>query len=101
MLQSGTDSSSAAFPKQQDIAQVCVYGLSILSAGLFLFLPFVNLLHPSPRQRWMGIPGVERQARKSQNDIFLDVCLADCRHRHVLAPPIPLFATNVKKSVMG
>jgi hypothetical protein len=54
VLQSGSDSSSAAFPKQLDIAQVCVYGLSILSAGLFLFLPFVNLLHPSPWQRWMG-----------------------------------------------
>ncbi|WP_044172644.1 hypothetical protein [Kamptonema formosum] len=54
MVQSGSDSSSAAFPKQLDIAQVCVYGLSILSAGLFLFLPFVNLLHPSPWQRWMG-----------------------------------------------
>lgn len=45
---------SADFPKQLDIAKVCVYGLSILSAGLFLFLPFFNLLHPSPWQRWMG-----------------------------------------------
>jgi hypothetical protein len=42
------------FPKQLDAAQVAVYGLSILSAGLFLLLPFVNLLHPSPWQRWMG-----------------------------------------------
>ncbi len=37
---------SSDFPKQLDIAKVCVYGLSILSAGLFLFLPFFNLLHP-------------------------------------------------------
>ncbi len=43
-----------SFPRQLDIAQVCIYGLSFLSAGLFLFLPFVNLLHPSPWQRWMG-----------------------------------------------
>jgi hypothetical protein len=42
------------FPRQLDAAQVAVYGLSILSAGLFLLLPFVNLLHPSPWQRWMG-----------------------------------------------
>jgi hypothetical protein len=42
------------FPKQLDIAQVSIYGLGILSAGLFLALPFVNLLHPSPWQRWMG-----------------------------------------------
>jgi hypothetical protein len=44
----------APFPRQLDIAQVSVYGLSLLSVGLFLFLPFVNLLHPSPWQRWMG-----------------------------------------------
>ncbi|MBD2101267.1 hypothetical protein [Leptolyngbya sp. FACHB-261] len=35
------------FPKPLDLAQVCVYELSISSAGLFLFLPFFNLLHPS------------------------------------------------------
>ncbi|GAB4279243.1 MAG: hypothetical protein Fur0025_06340 [Oscillatoriaceae cyanobacterium] len=46
--------SEAEFPRQLDIATACVYGLSILSAGLFLFLPLVNLLHPSPWQRWMG-----------------------------------------------
>ena len=44
----------SSFPKSLDIAKVSVYGLSILSAGLFLFLPFVNLLHPSPWQRWLG-----------------------------------------------
>lgn len=54
MLQSRSDSIPAEFPKQLDIAKVSVYGLSILSAGLFLFLPFVNLLHPSPWQRWIG-----------------------------------------------
>lgn len=42
------------FPKQLDIAQVSIYGLSLLSIGLFLFLPFVNLLHPSPWQRSLG-----------------------------------------------
>jgi hypothetical protein len=42
------------FPKQLDLAQVCIYGLSILSVGIFLFLPFFNLLHPSPWQRQMG-----------------------------------------------
>jgi hypothetical protein len=56
MLQSVDKSEIKAydFPKQLDAAQVAVYGLSILSAGLFLLLPFVNLLHPSPWQRWMG-----------------------------------------------
>ncbi|MDV2996083.1 MAG: hypothetical protein N4J56_005737 [Chroococcidiopsis sp. SAG 2025] len=42
-------------PKQTEIAKVCVYGLSILSAATFLFLPLFNLLHPSPWQRWMGV----------------------------------------------
>lgn len=49
-----TPSESSNLPKQLDIATVCVYGLSILSAGLFLFLPLVNLLNPSPWQRYMG-----------------------------------------------
>ncbi|BAY33889.1 hypothetical protein NIES2107_57920 [Nostoc carneum NIES-2107] len=53
-LDSQVDSGSSQFPRQLDIAQVAVYGLSILSAGIFLFLPFMNLLHPSPWQRWMG-----------------------------------------------
>lgn len=47
--------STPRFPKTLDIATVCVYGLAILSAGLFLFLPFVNLLHPSPWQRSLGL----------------------------------------------
>lgn len=54
MQESHSDLISTEFPKQLDIAKVCVYGLSILSAGLFLFLPFFNLLHPSPWQRWLG-----------------------------------------------
>ncbi|GCL42109.1 hypothetical protein PN478_04455 [Dolichospermum circinale CS-534/05] len=54
MLDSGINSTSETFPKQLDIAKVTVYGLSILSAGMFLFLPFFNLLHPSPWQRSIG-----------------------------------------------
>lgn len=53
-LSADADLVSPDFPKQLDIARVSVYGLSILSAGLFLSLPFFNLLHPSPWQRWMG-----------------------------------------------
>lgn len=53
------NSNSAGVPvvrdtKQRDIATVCIYGLSLLSAGLFLFLPLANLLSPSPWQRYMG-----------------------------------------------
>ena len=47
-------SQSPEFPKQLELARVCIYALSMLSAGLFLFLPLFNLLHPSPWQRWMG-----------------------------------------------
>ncbi|WP_341527018.1 hypothetical protein WKK05_31580 [Nostoc sp. UHCC 0302] len=47
-------SVSPEFPRQLDIATVSVYGLAILSGGLFLFLPLVNLLHPSPWQRSLG-----------------------------------------------
>lgn len=47
-----TDSTD--FPRQIDIATASVYGLAILSASLFLFLPLVNLLHPSPWQRSLG-----------------------------------------------
>lgn len=50
-----SESSPSQFPKALDIATVSVYGLAILSAGLFLFLPFVNLLHPSPWQRSLGL----------------------------------------------
>jgi len=49
-----TDLVQSEFPKQLDIAQVSVYGLSFLSAGLFQFLPLVNLLHPTPWQWWIG-----------------------------------------------
>jgi hypothetical protein len=51
---STTDLVTSEFPRQLDIAQVSIYGLSFLSAGLFLFLPLVNLLHPSPWQRLIG-----------------------------------------------
>jgi hypothetical protein len=54
MEKSSNPTLSNSFPKPLDIAQVAIYGLSILSAGMFLLLPFVNLLHPSPWQRWMG-----------------------------------------------
>ncbi len=50
-----SESSSGRFPKPLEMATVSVYGLAILSAGLFLFLPFVNLLHPSPWQRSLGL----------------------------------------------
>ena len=53
-LDKRTDLVKAEFPKPLDIAQVCVYGLSILSAALFLSLPLINVLHPSPWQRWIG-----------------------------------------------
>jgi hypothetical protein len=57
-----TDSSSNPFPvagkdfpRQLDIATVSIYGLAILSAGMFMFLPLANLLHPSPWQRSIGL----------------------------------------------
>jgi hypothetical protein len=46
--------AEAEFPRQLDIATVSVYGLAMLSAGMFMFLPLVNLLHPSPWQRSFG-----------------------------------------------
>jgi hypothetical protein len=52
---SETSSSSSQFPKSLDIATVSVYGLAILSVALFLFLPLINLLHPSPWQRSLGL----------------------------------------------
>jgi hypothetical protein len=59
MQQAEIKTSSVAteqtFPKTLDIATVSVYGLAFLSAGLFLFLPLVNLLHPSPWQRSIGL----------------------------------------------
>ena len=54
MTLQSSDSDLNRFPRQLEIATACVYGLSILSAGLFLFLPLVNLLSPSPWQRSMG-----------------------------------------------
>lgn len=49
-----TDLVSTEFPRQLDIAKTSVYGLSILSAALFLSLPFFNIFNPSPWQRWIG-----------------------------------------------
>ena len=53
-MSSSTSAPVKQEPRQIDIATVCVYGIGILSAGLFLFLPLVNLLSPSPWQRSMG-----------------------------------------------
>jgi hypothetical protein len=49
-----TTSTPQEFPRLLDIATVSIYGLAILSAGLFLVLPLVNLLHVSPWQRSIG-----------------------------------------------
>ncbi len=54
MITQSPDSSQSRLPRQLDIATTCVYGLSFLSAGLFMFLPLANLLSPSPWQRYMG-----------------------------------------------
>ena len=67
---STTDLVPSEIPKQLEIAQVSVYGLRFLSAGLFLFLPLVNL-------------------------IFLDVCFVGCFHSYVLAASISIFAVNL------
>jgi hypothetical protein len=53
-IEASLELSTPPFPRRLDIAQVSVYGLSILSAGIFLLFPFVNLFHTSPWQRWMG-----------------------------------------------
>ncbi|HBL59830.1 MAG TPA: hypothetical protein DDZ80_15545 [Cyanobacteria bacterium UBA8803] len=54
MVQDSHADFPSPFRKPIDIAKIAVYGLSILSTAMFLFLPFFNLLHPSPWQRWMG-----------------------------------------------
>ena len=53
-MQNSTELTPSKFLKLTKVASICVYGLSFLSAGLFLFLPLVNLLSPSPWQRYMG-----------------------------------------------
>ncbi|WP_445250485.1 hypothetical protein [Microcoleus sp. OTE_8_concoct_300] len=79
---STTDVVPSEFPKQLDIAQVSVYGLSFFSAGLFQFLPLVNLLHPSPWQRWIrtihGMGAMYALLYRS-----FDSFLYDFSHRHV------------------
>jgi hypothetical protein len=47
-------SNRPEIPRQLDIATMSVYGLAIISAGMFMFLPLVNLIHPSPWQRSIG-----------------------------------------------
>lgn len=54
MIAKSPDAEHLTTPRPMDIATICVYGLSFLSAGLFLFLPLANLLSPSPWQRYMG-----------------------------------------------
>ncbi|HAC64618.1 MAG TPA: hypothetical protein DCF68_14060 [Cyanothece sp. UBA12306] len=54
MVTQSSDLQPSPLPRSMDIATTCVYGLSFLSAGLFLFLPLANLLSPSPWQRYMG-----------------------------------------------
>ncbi|NEQ36861.1 MAG: hypothetical protein F6K40_11455 [Okeania sp. SIO3I5] len=54
MITQSQDTQESSIPRPMDIATICVYGLSFLSAGLFMFLPLVNLLSPSPWQRYMG-----------------------------------------------
>ncbi len=54
MITQSQHSQESPLPRPMDIATTCVYGLSFLSAGLFMFLPLVNLLSPSPWQRYMG-----------------------------------------------
>ena len=50
-----SDREITDFPRSLDIATVSIYGLALLSVGLFLFLPVINLLHPSPWQRSLGL----------------------------------------------
>lgn len=54
MVLQSSDSRLSSLPRSMDMATTCIYGLSFLSAGLFLFLPLANLLSPSPWQRYMG-----------------------------------------------
>jgi len=56
---SGSTELAREFPRKADIATICVYGLSLLTAATFIFLPLVNFLHPSPWHRWMnGLHGL-------------------------------------------
>jgi hypothetical protein len=55
MLEQSSDNlDETQLPKPLHLARISIYGLSIMSVGIFLFLPLANLLHPSPWQRWMG-----------------------------------------------
>lgn len=54
-MQNSIEQQDHPSPRPGDLATVCIYGIGLLSAGLFLFLPLVNLLSPSPWQRYMGV----------------------------------------------
>ena len=54
MVRQASDSQPSSLPRLMDMATTCIYGLSFLSAGLFLLFPLANLLSPSPWQRSMG-----------------------------------------------
>lgn len=55
MLEQSSDNlDENELPKPFDIARISIYGLSLMSVGIFFFLPLINLLHPSPWQRLMG-----------------------------------------------
>lgn len=51
--ESRIDLVSGEFPKQLNVA-IAVYRLGILSAEIYQFLRFFNLLHSSPWRRWTG-----------------------------------------------
>ncbi|NJM72458.1 MAG: hypothetical protein HC862_21105 [Scytonema sp. RU_4_4] len=46
-------SISGKLPTQLHIAKIPLYELSMLSTGMFLFLTFFNLLHPSSWHQWI------------------------------------------------
>jgi hypothetical protein len=53
-LLSPSDSPAKSSPRRIDIVEVCIYTLAFLGTGMFLLIPLVNLLHPSPWMRSMG-----------------------------------------------
>ncbi|MGH7998693.1 MAG: hypothetical protein ACREPR_04485 [Brasilonema sp.] len=53
MRDSRIHSISGILPTQFDIAKITLYERSMLSVGMFLFLTFFNLLHPSSWHEWI------------------------------------------------
>ncbi|NMG10341.1 hypothetical protein [Brasilonema sp. UFV-L1] len=53
MQNSRVHSVSGKLPTQLDIAQIPLYERNMLSVGMFLFLTFFNLLHPSSWHQWI------------------------------------------------